>query len=99
MGDVINPETHSPMSPMSQPAGSGLATSSSSLPLSTLADSDSPPTGGLAPSPPSSSSLSSPPSPCFHDYGDHRCDSLSPPSDVDGNVALNVTSVALDEFV
>ena len=39
MGDVVNPETHSPMSPMSQPAGSGLATSSSSLPLSTPADS------------------------------------------------------------
>ena len=40
MGDVVNPETHSPMSPKSQqPAGSGLATSSSSLPPSTPADS------------------------------------------------------------
>ena len=35
-------EAHSPMSPMSQPAGSGLATSSSSLPLSTPADSGMP---------------------------------------------------------
>ena len=52
----------------------------------------------LSPFPPPSSS------PCFSwsDYGDQsRCDSrfLAPPSDVDGNVDLNVTSVALDEFV
>ena len=58
----------------------------------------------LSPDSPSPSSLSSPSPPCFSwsDYGDHRCDSrflASPPSDVDGNVALNVTSVALDEFV